>query len=144
MKKYILFYYVILNIANPKGYSQKTTIFITDKVNEKYAYVDVTNTYERVAAKGYKSVDLFKKLGDSYYFNSNFEKAAKWYGELFSMKTKLEPVYYYQYADCLHCIGNSKLANEVLNQLNQTSVISLKNRQLNKNKSVKYYKMKKL
>lgn len=87
MKNRTLLYLAIVNFAYLKGFSQKTTLFITDKVNEKYAYVDVTNTYERVAAKGYKSVDLFKKLGDSYYFNSNYEKAAKWYGELFAMRT---------------------------------------------------------
>lgn len=118
MKNRTLLYLALLNLVYLKGFSQKATIFITDKVNEKYAYVDVTNTYERVAAKGYKSVDLFKKLGNSYYFNSNFEKAAKWYGELFAMKTQLEPEYYYQYADCLQCIGNNKLAQEVLLQLN--------------------------
>ncbi len=123
MKNRTLLYLAIVNIAYLKGFSQKTTLFITDKVNEKYAYVDVTNTYERVAAKGYKSVDLFKKIGDSYYFNSNYEKAAKWYGELFAMRTPLEPEYYYQYADCLHCIGNTKLANEVLLRLNQQSEI---------------------
>lgn len=121
-------------MAHFEGYSQKTTIFITDKVNEKYVYVDVTNTYERVAAKGYKSVDLFKKLGDSYYFNSNFEKAAKWYGELFAMKTQLEPAYYYQYADCLLCIGNTKLAHEILSRLNQISEIPPRKKQI-KNKT---------
>lgn len=123
MKNHKLLYFAILNLAYLKGFSQKTTLFITDKVNEKYAYIDVNNTYERVAAKGYKSVDLFKKLGDSYYYNSNFEKAAKWYGELFAMKTPLESEYYYQYADCLQCIGNNKLANEILLRLNQKSEI---------------------
>ena len=140
MKKCTLLYFIVLNLAYLNSYSQKTTIFITDKVNEKYAYVDVTNTYERVAAKGYKSVDLFKKLGDSYYFNSNFEKAAKWYGELFAMKTQLEPEYYYQYADCLHCIGNFKLANEVLLRLNQKSEATLRKKTTRKNNMLKYNK----
>ena len=54
MKNRTLLYLAIVNFAYLKGFSQKTTLFITDKVNEKYAYVDVTNTYERVAAKGYK------------------------------------------------------------------------------------------
>jgi hypothetical protein len=123
MKNRTLLYLAIVNFAYLKGFSQKTTLFITDKVNEKYAYVDVTNTYERIAAKGYKSVDLFKKLGDSYYFNSNYEKGAKWYGELFAMRIQLEPEYYYQYADCLQRIGNTKLANKVLLLLNQKSEI---------------------
>lgn len=124
MKNRTLLYLAILNFTYIKGIGQKTTLFITDKVNEKYAYIDVTNTYERVAAKGYKSVDLFKKLGDSYYFNSNFEKAAKWYGELFAINTPLEPEYYYQYADCLQCIGNTKLASEILLRLNPNRAVA--------------------
>ena len=32
-----------------------------------------------LAEKGYKSAELFKKLGNSYYFNGELDKAAKWY-----------------------------------------------------------------
>jgi hypothetical protein len=38
-----------------------------------------------LADKGYKSVDMFQKLGNAYYFNGKLEKAAQWYGELFTM-----------------------------------------------------------
>ncbi|WP_223255514.1 hypothetical protein [Flavobacterium sp. LM4] len=32
--------------------AQNVKVFITDKVSDTYAYVDVMKTYERVAAKG--------------------------------------------------------------------------------------------
>ena len=74
-------------------------------------------TYERVAEKGYKSIDLFEKLGDSYYSFTELDKAAKWYGELFALTTDLEPKYYYQYAESLQFIGQNDKANEVLKRL---------------------------
>ncbi len=53
---------------------QSEKVFITDKVSDTYAYVDVMKTYERIAAKGYKSVDLFQKLGDPSYWHFKLEK----------------------------------------------------------------------
>jgi tetratricopeptide (TPR) repeat protein len=54
--------------------------------------------YERIAEKD-KSVDLFQKLGNAYYFNSEFDKAAKWYGELFALDSlDFGTRYYYRYA----------------------------------------------
>ena len=46
---------------------------------QNFAFVDAIKTYERIAAKGYKSVDLFEKLANSYYFNAQLPEACKWY-----------------------------------------------------------------
>jgi TolA-binding protein len=122
MKKNMLFYIIIVTIIFFKGYSQNSKFYVTDKINDKYAYVDVIKTYERIAEKGYKSVDLFKKLGDSYYHNAELDKAEKWYCELFAMNTTdLEPEYYYQYAMSLKYIGQNDKANEILMKLKQKS-----------------------
>ncbi|MFM2369874.1 MAG: hypothetical protein RL619_2187 [Bacteroidota bacterium] len=122
MKKNMLFYIIIVTIISFKGYSQNSKFYVTDKINDKYAYVDVIKTYERIVEKGYKSVDLFKKLGDSYYQNAELDKAAKWYCELFAMNTTdLGPEYYYQYAMSLKYIGQNDKANEILVKLKQKS-----------------------
>ncbi|MFV5700011.1 flagellar motor protein MotB [Flavobacterium sp. ZT3R17] len=122
MKKNRFIYITIIAIFSFKGYAQNSKFYVTDKINDKYAYVDVIKTYERVAEKGYKSADLFKKLGDSYYQNAELEQAAKWYCELFAMNnTDLEPKYYYQYAMSLKFIGQIDKANEMLVKLKQKS-----------------------
>ncbi|MFV7236985.1 tetratricopeptide repeat protein [Flavobacterium sp. ZB4R12] len=131
MKTYIFLYITIMSIFSFKGHAQNSKFYVTDKISDKYAYVDVIKTYERVAEKGYKSVDLFKKLGDSYYSNSDLNKAAQWYCELFAMNTNdLEPVYYYQYAKSLNFIGQNDEANRILEKLKQKSevVVEKKNR----------------
>jgi tetratricopeptide (TPR) repeat protein len=97
-----------------------------DKKQSGYANVEAIKTYERVAEKGYKSIDIFRKLGDSHYFNGDMEKAAKWYGELFAMTTDLESVYYYRYSDALKYIGNNDKSNEMFEKFNVLSEIDNK------------------
>jgi hypothetical protein len=69
--------------------------------------------------KGYKSVDLFQKMGNSYYSNSRLDKAAKWYGELFAITADLDPEYYSPLYKCLMFMKKNDQANEVLKRLKQ-------------------------
>ena len=92
-----------------------------DKKYDQYAYINAIKTYERIAAKGYKSVEMFQKLGNSYYFNAELEKAAKWYDELFSMTQDVDPEYYYRYAQTLKATGQYAKADEMLLKFSQKS-----------------------
>jgi tetratricopeptide (TPR) repeat protein len=121
MKNFMPLFITVVSVFSFNCFAQKAIIPATDKKIVKYVYVDVIKTYERVAEKGYKSVDMFKKIGDSYYSNFELEKAARWYCELFAMTYDLEPKYYYQYAQSLKSIGENDTANEILEKLNQKS-----------------------
>jgi outer membrane protein OmpA-like peptidoglycan-associated protein len=109
----------LICVLSFNGYAQKGAEARADKKYDRYAYIDAVKTYERIAEKGYKSADLFQKLGNSYYFNSMFDKAAKWYGELFAMGQELEPEYYYRYAQSLKAIGQLDKANELMETFSQ-------------------------
>ena len=121
MKNNILFYITIISVFSFNIYSQKASVAAADKKYANYAYVDAIKTYERVAEKGYKSADMFKKLGNAYYFNAKLEDAAKWYGELFALTTDLEPEYYYRYAQSLRSIGENDKANDLMKKFYQSS-----------------------
>ena len=122
MKNNILFCITLIIAFSFNVYSQKEKVKVADKKYDNYAYIDAIKTYEKVAEKGYKSADMFKKLGNSYYFNAELEKAARWYGELFAMNTTdLEPEYYFRYAQSLRSIGQNDKANELLELFNQKS-----------------------
>ena len=112
MKKVILICTIISVFF--QGYAQEKKAALGDKNYNSYAYIDAIKTYERVADKGYKSEDMFKKLGNSYYFNSDFEGAAKWYGELFAMNPSPEAEYYYRYAQSLKSVGQIDKANKLM------------------------------
>jgi tetratricopeptide (TPR) repeat protein len=89
--------------------------------SEKYIYIHLIKTYERIAEKGCKSIEIFQKLGDAYFFDGDYVKAVKWYGELFNMTTDLETEYFERYAYSLRAIGKKEQANEIIKLLHQLS-----------------------
>lgn len=104
----------VLSINEASSQDQK--LAKADKLYKNYAYIDAIKTYENIAAKGHKSVDLFQKLGNAYYFNSEFEKANKWYTELFLLNQDVEPEYYYRYSQTSKSVGDYKKADEMLSK----------------------------
>ncbi len=87
---------------------------IVPKKRRDYANIDIIETYERILDKGYKTVDMIKKVADSHFFDEDMELAAKWYGELFDLNPNLDTVYYFRYAQSLKAIGNTKKAEEMM------------------------------
>ena len=84
-------------------------------------YIDILDTFERITEKGYKSVEMFKRLGNAYFFKGELNKAVKFYRELFDLTVDLEPEYYYHYTQSLRFIHQSDKANEMLEKFNQKS-----------------------
>ena len=113
----ILLLITIVCIYCSRSYAQEVEI-VTEK-KTKYLEIDVIKTYERIVLKGYKSVDLFEKIGNSYYDNLEMEKAANWYRQLFEITSELESKYYYQYAESLRLTGKNDEANAVIEKFNK-------------------------
>ena len=100
------------------GFSQKVQLKKAASSYDQFHYVDAIKTYEKVANKGYKSVELFSKLGDSYYFQSNLNEANKWYEQLFALNQKVDSEYYFRYAQTLKSIGDYKKAGYQITKIN--------------------------
>ncbi|CAA9200325.1 OmpA family protein [Flavobacterium collinsii] len=93
------------------------------KADEKYnnlAYIDAIEIYKKIAERGFKSIDLFQRLGNSYYFNGELSEANKWYTELFKLEAIaysdhfVDPEYYYRYSQTLKSVGDPIKGNEYL------------------------------
>ena len=56
-------------------FSQENRLVKADENFDQYAFIDAREIYLDVAESGYASADLYKKLGDSYYFNAELEPA---------------------------------------------------------------------
>jgi tetratricopeptide (TPR) repeat protein len=125
MKKKILLYITLLSLFSLSIHGQNSKKTVTDTKKGKFVSINVISTYERVAEKGYKSIDMFQKLGNSFYENFEYDKAARWYGELFAMTTDLDQKYYQQYAHSLKSIGQNGKANELMEKYNQKFVAKL-------------------
>ncbi len=96
------------------AFAQGSKLNKADKKYDKYSYIDAIEIYEKVAEKGYKSVELFEKLGNAYYFNGELDKASKWYGELFALNQEVDSEYYFRYAQALKAEGNYEKSNQYM------------------------------
>ncbi|WP_264547917.1 OmpA family protein [Flavobacterium sp. N2820] len=117
MKIKVILLLFVLSISS--GFAQKIKLSSADKKYDNLAYIDAIEIYEGVAEKGYKSVDLFQKLGNSYYFNANLLEANRWYSELFALGQDVAPEYYFRYSQTLKSIGDYTKANEYLTKFSQ-------------------------
>ncbi len=87
-------------------FSQEARI---DRANKRYnnlSFVDAIAIYEDVADSGYRSEELFRRLGNAYYFNSRYAEAAKWYSELFSDNGNQPAIYSLRYSQSLQSTGD--------------------------------------
>ncbi|WP_420601363.1 OmpA family protein [Flagellimonas sp.] len=123
MAKVILVLFTILIGGN--CFAQKNIIKKADEEFDSYAYIDARKIYLKVVADGYESAQVFKKLGDTYYFNSEYKEAAKWYQKLITnYPQESEPDYYYRAAQSLKSIGSYKDSDRLMSLYKQAKANS--------------------
>jgi len=97
--KYLI--YTVISLFVLVGYAQERKLEKADKKYDSYAFINAIEIYEEVAEEGYKSKELFEKLGNSYYYHADLANAAKWYDELFKLDEEIAPEYYFRYSQAL-------------------------------------------
>lgn len=97
------------------SFSQKKNI---DKANndfDRFAYIDAREIYLKVIEDGYGSAEIYKKLGDTYYFNSDYKNASDWYRRLLDKyPNEIEPKYYYRTAQSLKSINEYEESDKLM------------------------------
>lgn len=97
-----LFFFAIGVVSNAQNR-------LLNKANEQYgdySFSPAIDIYKRVLDKGYTSADLLMKLGNSYYFNANYNGASEIYGQLMEeYPEEMTPEYYFRYAQTLRTLG---------------------------------------
>nr|WP_299346002.1 OmpA family protein [Allomuricauda sp.] len=105
--------------------AQKSNIKKADEVFEAYAYIDARDIYLKVVKSGYQSPQVFKNLGDTYYFNGEYTEAAQWYKRLIeTYPNNAEPEYYYRAAQCYKSIGEYHESKKMMGQFSSLSATS--------------------
>ncbi|MCF7569634.1 OmpA family protein [Sabulilitoribacter arenilitoris] len=110
------------------SFGQKVNLKQADKLYEDLAYIKTSEILLDVAEKGYKSAELFEKLGNSFYFNNKMEEATKWYGELMALNKDVDPEYYFRYAQALKFTENYAEANKWMEKFISASSSDLRAR----------------
>ncbi len=99
---------------------QEKRLNSADESFDRYAYIDAQKIYLKVAQEGYQSADLFKKLGDSYYFNGDLKSAATWYEELYkNFEQDMSSEYFFRYAQSLKSTGAYEKADRTMEVFNE-------------------------
>lgn len=108
--------------------AQESKLAKADRLYDDYAYIDAIAVYENIAKKGYSSADLFKKLANAYYFNSEFEKANKWYMELFALGQEPEAEYFYRYSQTLKSVGDYEKSAQMMDKFAKMNAVDIRAR----------------
>ncbi|MDO6596584.1 OmpA family protein [Oceanihabitans sp. 2_MG-2023] len=95
-------------------FAQEKVIKKANKDYEEFAYVDARNNYLKANSDGFQSLELLKKLGDSYYFNADYINAVKWYAQVFESTDDLDPEYIHRYALSLKSLEQYVASDKVM------------------------------
>jgi len=117
----------------PTTQLQNTTAFIeVPKVEitapaqkAKYIDIDLIYTYGKVVDKGYKTIDMLKKVADRHYFDGNLIEAERYYTQLFELTKDLDLVYYYRYAQALQAINETEKAASLMKRF-KSEILAVK------------------
>ncbi len=122
MKKYI---YILLLISISAN-SQVKALLKADKKFKQEQYIDAIKIYEQLAKKGIASNEIYERLGDSYYFNANYEKAFIWYNKLYDLNPDCKSEYLYRYAQCLKSVGDNDQAKTILERYSNKEKLEIR------------------
>lgn len=115
LSKILLMVFTFCSVMSMNG--QKTKLKVADKEYDKYSYIDAQQVYLQVVKDGYVSAEVYRKLGNTYYFNSEYTDATKWYQRLVSDYPEESSANdYYRLAQCLKSTGKYEEANEIMEQ----------------------------
>ena len=111
---------LIMLLVSGSSFSQKGKVARANKTFDKYSYIDAREVYLKVVEDGYKSAEIYKKLGDTYYYNSEYKSASKWYSSLFNeFPDEIEPEYYYRGAQSLKSAGEYVESDKIMKLYNE-------------------------
>ena len=113
-KKLLKIGFAILFTIHFSGFSQEKELIKAEENYNVYAFAKAIDIYEKLAEKGYGSVDVYKNLGNSYYFNADLINAGKWYKKLFELTKDVESEYYFRYSHSLKALGDYENADKMM------------------------------
>jgi tetratricopeptide (TPR) repeat protein len=119
----------VFKSKKPKFKEVPLNIYSAAKYFEKYNYVNAQKSYVKFAESGDESIDVLKSLADTYYFNSQYDKAAVWYNKLLTnYPDQISAEYYFKASLSLKSLGDYKGADYIMGEyIKRTDKIIIRN-----------------
>ena len=133
IQKLLTILVMFLNIGF--GFSQTNDLIQADKDFDRFAYIDARDIYLKVVEDGYGSAEIYKKLGDTYYWNSEYDNASKWYLSLVEQfPEQTTPEYYLRAAQSLKTQSDYLRSDQMMEQYTIVAGDNLISKNFKKNK----------
>jgi len=113
IKNYTLILSIIL--ANC-SYGQQIKIEKGNENFNNYSFAPAIDIYTEIVSKGNSNTDVYKKMGDSYYFNGDLKEASVWYGKVIANDESVDPEYYFRYSHSLKATDNYTEAAKIMSK----------------------------
>jgi outer membrane protein OmpA-like peptidoglycan-associated protein/tetratricopeptide (TPR) repeat protein len=134
--KRILFILILL-AESGMAFSQTALKKLADTSFEKQDYQTAAASYERLVQKGDSSVEVLFKLGDAYYYNSNYVNANTWYVKSYAKNKQLTANQFHRFIQTLKSVGNKEESIRVMDAFSKAFPQDL--RVKNNENSEKYF-----
>nr|WP_293300358.1 OmpA family protein [Allomuricauda sp.] len=104
------------------SYPQNSVIKKANEDFDSYYFIDAREIYLKIVDYGYESPQVLKKLGDTYYFNSEYAEAAEWYKKLMEkFPNDVDPIYYCRAAQSFKSIGDYQTSKKMMGKYSSLS-----------------------
>lgn len=120
LKKSLLLTVALIILSITASVAQEKKIKKANEEFDRLALIDARDIYLQVVDDGYASAEIFKKLGDTYYWNSDYDNAAKWYGRLVDQfSTQTDAPYYLRAAQSFKSIGKYDESDKLMEKYSE-------------------------
>ncbi|MBC2839149.1 OmpA family protein [Robiginitalea sp. SC105] len=100
--------------------AQQRLVERADRQYTDYSFKPAQDIYQKVVDRGYVTAELLQRLGNTYYFNADYEKAAESYGRLLEeFEAEATPDYYFRYAQALRSTGKLDRADSIMQRFTE-------------------------
>lgn len=108
---------LLVFIAFPMAAQKQQKIERANQEFENYDYIDAQQIYLMVVEDGYHSAEIYKKLGDTYFYNGDYLSAVEWYDKLISTyPDEMETDYYYRAAMSFKSADNEVASDSLMSR----------------------------
>ncbi|MER3317447.1 MAG: OmpA family protein [Allomuricauda sp.] len=122
MKRTIIIHVFAVSLLVGNTFAQENKIKRAEEEYDNYDYINAREIYLNVVKDGYESAQVFEKLGDTYYFNSEYAEANKWYAKLIqNYPNQVEAEYYFRAAQTLKSVGKYKESKAMMERFTASS-----------------------
>lgn len=113
--KFKVYIYLLVFVSQSLFSQGRTGISSAEKSYEEHSYVKAIDITKRIAEKGLGTIEVYQKLGDYYYFKSDYINASKWYEKIATLNDASIPAdFYFRYSKTLKALKLKRKSNEML------------------------------